>query len=441
MRIVGLKIEKGLVAASVVQKDFRRTELVDSFSLPFATDAELMGILKERSKDWTGAKIVSSIPGHLFSQRTLTLPFADRKRIEKALPFEVEDLVPFDLGDVVLDHLVLWSATEKKETATPVLCMLLPKTVLRQHLDLLAGAGIDPQAIVPSFAGLSAVANMMPKDTGTLLLCGADVCFRQSGVLKALRSFSIGQPTGGLRHVLQALEIEHQEKVEKAALLIDDGSARAILAEAGVAVDLVIPEINGKKALDPVSLGIALLDDVNFRKGEFAYHLADEGTRRKRRMLIIAAAVAALLFTVNIAVKFSIVRSGYGKLDAEIKEIYRQTFPDGKPAADPVRQMRDKLSEAKKLFGALGSGSSVLDVMKTVTDGIPKEVRVNFTEFVLESDRLKLQGEASSFESVDKIKAELQKSPLFTEVTVLDTRMGVDNKVKFRFDIKLKQGM
>jgi hypothetical protein len=282
---------------------------------------------------------------------------------------------------------------------------------------------------------------MMPQDTGALLLCGPDMCFRHDGVLKSLRSFSGSQSTGGLRHVLQAIETEQKEKVEKAALLIDDEPARAILAEAGVAVDLVIPEINGKKAQDPISLGIALLDDVNFRRGEFAYHLADEGTRRKWRMLIIAGAVAAILFTVNIVVKFSIVRSGYGKLDAEIKEIYRQTFPDGRPAADPVRQMRDKINEAKKLFGALGSGSSVLDVMKTVTDGIPKEVRVSFSEFILEGDRLKLQGEASSFESVDKIKAELQKSPLFTNVTVQDTRMGVDNKVKFRFEMKLKQGM
>jgi type II secretion system protein L len=441
VKIVGLKIEKGLVAAAVVQKDFRRTELVDSFSRPFATDAELVDILKERSKDWAGAKIVSSIPGHFFTQRTLTLPFADRKRIEKALPFEVEDLVPFDLDDVVLDHLVLESATAKKDTATQVLCMMLPKTVLRQHLDLLADAGIDPQVIVPSYAGLSAVANMMPKDTGSLLLCGPDMCFRHDGALKGLRSFSGSQSTGGLRHVLQAFENEHKEKVEKATLLIDDEVSRAVLTEAGVAVDLILPEINGKKAQDPASLGIALLDGVNLRKGEFAYKLADEGTRRKRRILIIAGAVAAVLFTVNIVVKFYIVQSGYGKLDAEIKEIYRQTFPEGRPAADPVRQMRDKISESKKLFGALGSGSSALDVMKTVTDGIPKEVRVGFTEFILEGERLRLQGEVSSFDSVDKIKAELQKSPLFAEVTVQDTRMGVDNKVKFRFEIKLKQGM
>jgi hypothetical protein len=29
----------------------------------------------------------------------------------------------------------------------------------------------------------------------------------------------------------------------------------------------------------------------------------------------------------------------------------------------------------------------------------------------------------------------------FAEVAVLDTRMGVDNKVKFRIDIKLKQAL
>lgn len=441
MKVVGLNIENGRLAVSVVQRQFGKSELVDSFIQSFASDAELAEILREKSPSWAGAKIVSSIPGHFFSQRTLTLPFADRKRVEKALPFEVEDVVPFSLDGVVLDHLVLGSAAAGKESETQVLCMMLPKAVLRQHLDLLAGAGNDPQAVVPSYAGLFAIANMMPPESGALLLCGSDTCLRSPGALKALRSFSGSGPTGGLRHVLQALRTGHGEPVEKAALLIDDEASRAALIEAGVAVEQVTPELNGRKALDPVSLGISLLDELNFRRGEFAYHLADEGTRRRRRMLIIAGAVAALLFTVNIAVKFSIVRTGYGKLDGEIKELYRQTFPDGRPAADPLRQMREKMNEAKKRFGVLGSGTSALDVMKTVTDGIPKEVRVNFTEFVLEGERLKLQGEVSSFESVDKIKAELQKSPLFADVAVQDTRMGVDNKVKFRFEMKLKQGM
>jgi type II secretory pathway component PulL len=163
--------------------------------------------------------------------------------------------------------------------------------------------------------------------------------------------------------------------------------------------------------------------------------------RRRRRTLIVAGAAAGLLALANIGVKFYLTQSSYGKLDSEIKELYRQTLPDSKLVGDPVEQLRRNLDEAKKKFGVLGSGSSALDVMKAVTEGIPKEVRVSFQEFLLEGDRLKLQGEASSFESVDKMKAELQKATPFAEVLVQDTRMGVDNKVKFRFDIKLKQTM
>jgi type II secretory pathway component PulL len=155
----------------------------------------------------------------------------------------------------------------------------------------------------------------------------------------------------------------------------------------------------------------------------------------------VAGVAAGLLALTNLGVKYYLTQSSYGRLDREIKEIFRETVPNAKLVGDPVDELRKRLDEAKKKFGVLGTGTSALDVMKAVTEGIPKEVRVSFQEFLLEGDRLKLQGEASSFESVDKMKAELLKAPSIAEVTVQDTRMGVDNKVKFRFDIKLKQAM
>ncbi len=440
MRIVGLNIEKGRVGVTVVQRKFGKTELLDSVLRTYDSDEDLTAFLRGKAAAWAGARIAVSIPGHLFTQRTLELPFSDRKRVEKALPFEMEDLLPFDLEDVVLEHLVL-ERGPGKEQAARVLCMALPKAVLRRHLDLLAGAGIEPQVVMPSFAGLAAVAKMLPADGAALLLNGRDVCLRSGGTVKALRSLGPA-PGGGLRQALQSIETEQRERVARSMLLVEpDDGVRAFLAGAGMAVDRVTPELGGKKVSDAGSLGAALSGDVNFRKGEFAYRIADEGARRRRRTLVIAAAVAAVLFGVNIGVKMSIVRSGYGKLDAEVREIFRQTFPDARQVGDPVRQMRDKLGEAKRTFGALGTGSSALDAMKTVTDGIPKEVRVTFTDFLLEGDRLRLQGEALSFEAVDRIKAELGRSPLFTEVAVEDTRMGVDSKVKFRFEIKLQQAM
>ncbi len=444
MKIVGLKIEKGMVAAAVLQKDFRRKDLIDSFSRGFATDAELVDILKSKSGEWAGATIISSIPGHLFTQRLVQFPFSDRKRVEKALPFELEDTVPFDLNEVVVDHIVLSSGNGKGAEApkeAQVLGLMLPKSVLKQHLELLASAGIDPQVIVPSYVGLDALSRMMKAEGCTILACGNDICLRSGEAVKGLRSFSASASTAGILHTLQALEIEQKERVEKICVLCRDHASQAALTELGISMEEVATEFGGKTAADPLTLGLALSEQVNFRKQEFAYKLIDDGVRRRKLTVIIAAAVAGLLFFINLGVKFYVVETTYGKLDREISALYRQAVPDGKVVGDPVRQLKSNLDEARKKFGVLGSGASVLDIMKTVTDGVPKEVRVSFQEFNLENERLRLQGEAASFEAVDKIKAELQKSDSFSEITVLDTRMGTDNKVKFRLDIKLKPGM
>lgn len=441
MKIVGLNIEKGRVAATVVVKGMRHAELKDSFTRAFATDAELVEILKEKAADWVGARIISSIPGRHFTQRTVHFPFADRKRVEKALPFELEDSVPFSLDDVEIDHLVL-DKEEKggdKKKESPVLGILLPRTVLRRHLELLASAGVDPQVIVPSSIGLYHVSKLIPVKGTAVLIDGSDLCVKSGNVVTVCRSFSLAHPTAAINHTLKAIETESNERVEKAYLLSMNDSLSAELAELGIAVEQITPEFGGKKAADPISLGLALSDQINFRKNEFSYRLADVGVRKRRRALIIAGAAAVLFALVNLGVKFYLVQSSYGKLDREIKELYREVFPEARVVADPVRQLRTKLDEAKKKFGALGAGASALDVMKAVTEGIPREVRVSFQEFNLEGDRLKLQGEAASFESLDKMKAELQKSPLFSEVAVQDTRMGVENKVKFRFEIKMKQ--
>lgn len=442
MKIVGLKIEKDSVSAAVVQKDFRKKELVSSFSQSYSSEAELLDILKTKAREWGGARIVSSIAGNLFTQRLVALPFSDRKRVEKALPFELEDSVPFDLDEVILDHIVLEGGRNGKAVEGPqetqVLGIMLPKEAMKKHLDLLASAGIDPQVVVPSYIGLEALSGMMNAEGCTLLSCGNDICMRTGNSVRCLRSFSISGSTASIRHTLQAIEIEQKERVEKICVLCPDHEAA--FAELGIALERVSPEFGGKKPEDPLTLGLALADHVNFRKQEFTYHLQDEGARKKKRTVIIGAALAAVLFAVNLGVKFYVVETAYNKLDREIRAVYQQAVPDAKNVSDPVRQLRSSVEEARKKFGVLGTGASALDAMKAVTEGIPTDVRVGFFEFNLEGDQLKLQGEAGSFEAVDRIKAELLKSPHFSEINVPDTRMGTDNKVKFRMNATLKQG-
>jgi type II secretory pathway component PulL len=280
---------------------------------------------------------------------------------------------------------------------------------------------------------------MVPVEGVAVLIDGSDLCVKEGKIVTVCRSFSPAGGTGGLRHTLKSLGADLSTRVEKAVLLSANEGLRPELDSLGIAVEQIAPDFHGKKPIDPISLGLALSDQTNLRKGDFSYRHADVGIRRRRRTLIVAGASALLFAAVNLGVKSYLVQASYGKLDREIKEIYRQTVPDAKAVGDPVRQLRTKLEESKKKFGVLGSGISALDVMKAVTEGVPKEVRASFQDFLFENGVVKLQGEASSFESVDKMKAEFQKSPLFAEVVVQDTRMGVDNKVKFRFEIKVKQ--
>ncbi len=442
MKIVGLKIDNGIVAVSIVQKDLRKKDLVESFSQACASDAELAEFLRGRAKDWADAKIVSSIPGRFFTQRVVQFPFSDRKRVEKALPFELEDAVPFDLDTMIVDHVVIDPGTSGKgeeQKEAQVLGILLPKEILKKHLELLASAGIDPEVVVPSYIGLEALSPMINADGCSILACGSDICLRRGGSIRAFRSFSASDATAGIRHTMQALEIEQKERVERACLLCPDHDSQALFADLGIGIEEVAAEFGGKRPADPLSLGLALLEHVNFRQREFAYRVVDESVRRKKRAVITAAALAAALFCINIGVKVYTIETRYNKLENEILAIYRQAVPDAKVVADPVRQLRSNLEDARKKYGVLATGTSVLDAMKAINDGVPKEIRVSFQEFNLENDRIRLQGDAPSFEAVDKIKAELQKSPLLAEVNVLDTRMGTDNKVKFRLDIRMKQ--
>ncbi len=441
MRVVGLHIEQGRVSVSVVEKGLRSAELRDSWSKPFATDGELGDLLRDKARAWTGARVVSSVPAGWCSQRTLSFPFSDRKRLEKALPFELEDAVPFSLDDVVLDHVPLPRSGEEagKKGATDVTAFLLPKTRLRRHLDLLAAAGVDPQVVVPSGIGLLAVAAMIPVEGPALVTDGVDLCVVEDGTARECRSIAATGATGALVHTVRAVEAEHGAPFSKAYLLADDDGCRAALEGLGIAVERIAVDFHGEQPADAVSLGLALCEHVNFRQGEFAYRREELAARKGRRTLIIAGAVALLLAMVNGGVKYYLVQSHYNKIEGQILAIFHQTLPEARTVEDPVRQLRVRVDEAEKKFGVYSSGVSALDVMKAVTEGIPKEIRVSFQEFDLENGHLKLQGEASSFESVDKMKNALQKSGAFADVEVPDTRLGVNNKVKFSFDIQLQQ--
>jgi general secretion pathway protein L len=83
----------------------------------------------------------------------VTLPFSDPRRIEQTIGFEVEAQIPFDLAEVAWDWQPLATAPDRAE----LLVGVVRREELAGLLAGLAGAGIDPRAVVPAGVAYAAL--------------------------------------------------------------------------------------------------------------------------------------------------------------------------------------------------------------------------------------------------------------------------------------------
>ena len=88
-------------------------------------------------------QVAIALPGPTLATHLITLPFNEVKKIEQALPFEIESQLPFDLSEVVFDYQVA-SAKEKK---TDLLVSVVRKEDLTQLLATLKEVNVDPRII------------------------------------------------------------------------------------------------------------------------------------------------------------------------------------------------------------------------------------------------------------------------------------------------------
>ncbi|WP_224249428.1 pilus assembly protein PilM [Hyalangium gracile] len=89
-------------------------------------------------------QIIVALPGMTLMTHAFTMPFVDTKRLEAALPFEVESQLPFELSEAVYDYQVVG---QKDKTSSDVLVGVVRKEELTWLMGLLAELKLDPRVI------------------------------------------------------------------------------------------------------------------------------------------------------------------------------------------------------------------------------------------------------------------------------------------------------
>lgn len=164
---------------------------------PEAVEAALRKLVGECMP--AGEIVVSSLPLLKVFLRSQDLPFTKLVQIQQVIASEAELHIPFPLDQVVIDF---WPTEELEGNKTRVMMAAVKKDLLRAHLELLDGFGLDPARVGVDFLGLANAFQLSgvidPREVTTLIEVGAThtgVAFFFRGRIRFMRSFPWGGDT------------------------------------------------------------------------------------------------------------------------------------------------------------------------------------------------------------------------------------------------------
>jgi general secretion pathway protein L len=194
------------------------------------------------------------------------------------------------------------------------------------------------------------------------------------------------------------------------------------------------------------ALGLALSPmqgaQINFRQGEFVF--GKESIERRHRLVSVGLVSLVLLGLMggDFYLHYHQKEKKYQELKQELRSEFMKTFPETKNVSNEVEQTRAAIAERKKSGDFLGIGEeSPLEVLKGVTAGIPMEVRIDVTDMVIDGNKVRIEAQTDSYDSVDRIRGGLMKAGHFQEVNVSDAKISADQtKVSFRIQLTMAEG-
>ena len=154
-KMLGIDLGSASIKLTLFEGSMRRTPFKGSWVRPVPQDAEnpptlqtrldtLSALLAELFPEGVPPVLVMAFPAEETSVRLVTLPFGDRAQVERALPFEVEGQVPFDLDDMVLT----WRVLNLTPGQSRVLAVLADKLKVGEWLGGLDAIDISPKHLV-----------------------------------------------------------------------------------------------------------------------------------------------------------------------------------------------------------------------------------------------------------------------------------------------------
>jgi Tfp pilus assembly PilM family ATPase len=489
-KILALELGEEELRGVLIETSFRDYRVVGFYRETLEADDAVAAQVRRfvARPELQATTVLSALPGELVTWRTFFVPFRDRRRLDQTVPFELEAEVPFGLDEVIVDY----HALQRDKNGTVVLAALVQRTDLEKHLGLLAEAGIDPKVVDLAPLATLNVLRLVEKDlpdrfiyiggsgrqltvaiyrdkhlaglrTIVLASAGADEETHEGNGRPPREENWLSQVIGEIRWTLTVL---NEGAIEPGTICFVSGKGvqfDEISQALQSGLELTTRRIEVKEsprfprslAADVATfagpLGLALREvapnealGVNFRRGEFTYHKAQEEVRRavSRSGFLLAGVIC--LIVASTFMEYRRLQVQARSLENGVRDVVAQTIPEARNAPDPVRMLRQAIETEKSKMAVLGEvaaldGGTVVDAMRTVALALPATIKVEADEFIMDPDSIRMKAVTDSFETADSIKQKIVATDYFADVQVKDVKQSKDGQsVNFRLILVFK---
>ena len=296
---------------------------------------------------------------------------------------------------------------------------------------------LDFRVLELPFSDVKKVKELVPFEIDNLVLGGSDSVVFDAFILGSSEGKSqvlvayIWKET--LRTILKKLKAAGIDPKAVVSLELAHAVGSSASAEE-IAGKLLSPQPLDEK--NRVSTAAAEIKNptVNLRRGEFAYTV---DTERTKRSLMVTAALVVLVLLIFLADNVLVIVSTKHENDSikeSIRKTYRGLFPSEKKISNELYQLKahmKELEDKESSFVGVSALDTLLDLSSTSKPG------VSFIEVTVDRDLTILKGEAPSMSDVQKTKTDLEK--IFKEVNISDTKPSVQGKTLFTLTVKGKK--
>ncbi len=349
-------------------------------------------------------RVVILLPVEQLYLSSVAVQTKNKKQLEKAIPFALEDDLTQDIEDL---HFALGKRTENREIPVAV--------ISRAHLDhlikILSNVNILPDIITADIYGLEYADNQWT------------LCIDDGHTLVRTNQWNgFACDTDEFNDFMPVAINEQEEPPSKLMVYSHPDEKIDVIAK------LANVELDDFWSPSAFIKGFSSDTCINLLQGSYAK--ADK-THKTIRPWKIAAGLAAVWVAISMlhtAIEYNRYNSLNENLDKQITQVFQRTFPDVKKVVNARVQMEQRI---KKLSSA-GSQTSNADFLKFLHQSgyeLYKNPNISITDIQYKNNKLSLEIKAKDIQLLEAVKTKLQSKDINAE---LQTAKSVDDFVLAR---------